>query len=127
MRIEVGPRDLANGEVTVVRRDDGTKAQAAVAGVAATVPGLLEEIQAGLLAEATASRDARTETVSTIDEAREVAQAGFARIPWRVLGEAGEAELAKDAVTVRCLQLPDGSVPRAEDDPDVVALVARSY
>jgi prolyl-tRNA synthetase len=127
LRIEVGPRDLANGEVTVARRDDGTKAQAAIASVAATVPAVLEEIQLGLLAEATAFRDAHTVSVATIDEAREAAQTGFARIPWADLGEAGEAELARDAVTVRCLQLPDGSVPRAEDDPDVVALVARSY
>lgn len=35
--------------------------------------------------------------------------------------------LAETAVTVRCLQLPDGSVPEAEDDPEVVAVVARAY
>jgi prolyl-tRNA synthetase len=43
------------------------------------------------------------------------------------LGEAGEATLADHAVTVRCLQLPDGSVPSSEDAPDVVAVVARAY
>ena len=44
-----------------------------------------------------------------------------------MLGEAGEAELAKDAITVRCLQTEDGEVPKAEDDPGVVAVVARAY
>jgi prolyl-tRNA synthetase len=127
VRIEVGPRDLANGEVTVVRRDSGDKTQAALAEVAATVPALLETVQAAMLDEATRFRDDHTVDVATVDEAREAAQTGFARIPWSTLGEEGEAVLAADAVTVRCLQLPDGSVPEAEDDPAVVAVVARAY
>ena len=127
VRIEVGPRDLANGEITVVRRDTGEKHQAAIGGYAHHVPGLLDEIQSALLAAATARRDERTADVATVDEAREAAQTGFARIPWATLGEQGEAALAEDAITVRCLQTPDGEVPTAEDDPDVVAVVARAY
>jgi prolyl-tRNA synthetase len=127
VRIEVGPRDLANGEVTVVRRDTSEKAQCAVTDVAATVNRLLDEIQTNLLALATERRDARTAEVTTIDEAREAAQTGFAKIPWATLGEEGEATLARDAVTVRCLQRPDGSVPASEDEDDVVAVVARAY
>jgi prolyl-tRNA synthetase len=30
-------------------------------------------------------------------------------------------------VTVRCLRRPDGSVPDAEDEADLVAVVARAY
>ncbi len=127
VRIEVGPRDLANGEVTVVRRDTGEKRQAAVDGLADTVPALLDDIQATLLAEATAFRDTRTVDVATVDDAREAAQTGFARIPWATLGTDGEATLARDAITVRCLSRPDGSVPEAEDEPDLIAVVARSY
>jgi prolyl-tRNA synthetase len=127
VRIEVGPRDLANGEVTIVRRDTGQKDQAGLAGVAATVPGLLERIQDEMLAAATERRDAATVDVATIDDAREAAQTGFARIPWAALGEKGEAALAEHSVTVRCLQTPDGAVPTSEDDPDVVAVVARAY
>jgi len=127
VRIEVGPRDLANGEVTLVRRDTAEKSQVAISSVAASVPALLEEIQGALLEEATAFRDAHTAEVSTIAEAREAAQTGFARIPWVTLGEAGEAELARDAVTVRCLQRPDGTLPDAEDEPDLVAVVSRAY
>ena len=64
-----------------------------------------------MLEAATLRRDARTLTVSTIDEAREAAQTGFARIPWAALGEEGEALLARDAITVRCIQTADGGVP----------------
>ena len=127
VRVEVGPRDLAKGEVTVVRRNTSEKHQAALAGLAATVPALLEEIQASMLAEATAFRDAHTVEVTTVDEAREAAQTGFAKIPWTTLGTDGEAELAKDAITVRCIQRPDGSIPDTEDEPGNIAIVARSY
>ena len=127
VRIEVGARDLANGEITVARRDSGAKANESVDAVAALVPRLLEEIQATLLAEATAFRDARTAHVTTVDEAREAAQTGFARIPWATLGEQGETVLARDGVTVRCISRPDGSVPDAEDEPDNIAIVGRAY
>jgi prolyl-tRNA synthetase len=55
------------------------------------------------------------------------AEAGFVRVPWSAIGEDGEARLAEDALTVRVLQRPDGSLPDADDEPDLVALVARSY
>jgi len=127
VRVEVGPRDLANGEVTIVRRDTGDKEQSRTDAVDGRVVELLEDVQRGLLAEATEFRDGHTADVATIDEASEAAQTGFARIPWATLGDEGEARLAQDAVTVRCLQRPDGSVPDAEDEPDVVAIVSRAY
>jgi prolyl-tRNA synthetase len=127
VRIEVGPRDLANGEVTVVRRDASDKRQEPLAAVAAAVPALLEEIQSGLYDAALARREAATATVSTIDEAREAAQTGFARIPWAHLGVEGETLLARDGITVRCLQREDGSVPATDDEPGTIATVARAY
>ena len=127
VRVEVGPRDLVHGEVTVVRRDTGEKRQHGIASLASHMQALLDDIQAALLANATARRDERTADVATVDEAREAAQTGFARIPWATLGEAGEELLARDAITVRCLQTADGEVPTSEDEPGVIAIVARAY
>jgi prolyl-tRNA synthetase len=127
VRVEVGPRDLVNGEVTMVRRDTGEKSQVGIAGLAHDLPEILDGIQADMLASATARRDERTQTVATIDGAREAAQTGFARIPWATLGEEGETLLARDAITVRCLQSADGGVPASEDEPGVMAVVARAY
>ena len=127
VRVEVGPRDLANGEVTIVRRDLAEKRQVPIAEVGHRVEMLLELIQSDLLAEATERRDTNTFDVSTIEEAREAAQQGFARIPWATLGEEGEAKLAEDAITVRCLQSADGQVPASETESGVVAVVARAY
>jgi prolyl-tRNA synthetase len=127
VRIEVGPRDLAEGTVTVARRVPGTKAPVAVAGVVAEVTAALEDDQQALYDEALARREANTVDAASLDEAAEAAKSGWARIPWSVLGEDGEAKLAEQAVTVRCLTRVDGSVPDAGDEADLVAWVARSY
>ncbi len=131
VRLEVGPRDLAEGRVTLVRRDTGAKTDVAVADAAAAVVRALDDVQAALLAEATQRRDERTVRVGSVDEALEAAQTGFARIPWALVGDDGEDRLAAQAVTVRCLQHADGSVPDVVDGvpvgDDLEALVARSY
>ena len=127
IRVEVGPRDLAAGNVVLARRSTGGK-------VPVPVDKAVDEIQAALAADqqamydqALAFREAHTVDVSTMADAAAAAATGFARIPWATLGTAGEAELNKQAVTVRCLVRADGSVPDSEDEPDLTAYVARSY
>ncbi len=127
IRIEVGPRDLKEGLVTVVRRHSGDKLQVSVAEVATLIPVLLAEIQADLLAAATRRRDDRTADAASIEEAIEAGKVGFARVPWDLLKDGGEARLAQDAITVRCLQTADGGLPTSEEDPGLIAYVARSY
>jgi prolyl-tRNA synthetase len=127
LRVEIGPRDLADGNATVTRRDSGTRSTVPLPGLTAFVKEQLPDIQRSLAEEA-AERTARgLHDVSTIDEALEVAGAGFARIPWRALGPDGEGRLNADAVSVRCLQTPDGGVPDHPDAGDLVAIVGRSY
>jgi prolyl-tRNA synthetase len=124
VRIEVGPRDLANGEVTVVRRDEDDKHPVKLDRVTTEVPELLAHVQESLLEDATARRDAATRNV---DDADEMEGEGFFRIPWEKLGEEGEAELAKRGYTVRCLVTQDGEVPRPEASEDLVAYCAKAY
>ena len=127
VRIEMGPRDLAEQRVVVVRRDRGEKVPMQLGEVAARLPGLLEEVQADLLAEATAERDRRTVDCSTLDEAVEAASDGFARLPWDVVRGDGIRALAEHSITVRCLQTPDGDLPGSDDEPGTLAIVARAY
>jgi prolyl-tRNA synthetase len=127
IRIEVGPRDLASGEVTIVRRDTGEKQAVGVAEVAARAAALTTSIQADILGRAIARRDERIAEVATIEEAAEAAVDGWAKLPWDLVRGDGEKRLAQDAITVRCLQREDGTVPNADDEPGVVAYVARSY
>jgi prolyl-tRNA synthetase len=127
IRVEVGPRDLAEGKVTVARRIPGTKDPVQLGGVAAEVVAALETDQQALYDDALARREAGTIDAATLEEAAEAAKTGWARIPWATLGEEGEAKLAEQAVSVRCLTRPDGSVPDAGDEPDLLAWVGRSY
>jgi prolyl-tRNA synthetase len=127
VRIEVGPRDLAEGMVTIGRRDTGEKRTVPIGEVAHRVANLLPTIQGDLLAAATKRRDDRTAEVSSVEDAVEAGKVGFARIAWDLIKDGGEAILARDAITVRCLQTDDGGLPAGEDAPDLVAYVARSY
>ena len=127
VRVEVGPRDLAEGKVTLARRDSGEKITVALQDAPGTVADLLASIQQGLYGRALARRDERTDDVGSLDEAIEAGQSGFARIPWDLVGDEGETILNAKALSVRCLQRADGSVPDSGDEPELVAIVARSY
>src|SRR6185437_12041868 len=45
-RMEIGPRDLARGEVTLVRRLDRAKSTVPIGELVTTVPAMLEAVQA---------------------------------------------------------------------------------
>jgi prolyl-tRNA synthetase len=127
VRVEIGPRDLAEGTVTLVRRDSGDKQPVAIGEVGPAVGRALTGMQEVLLAEARRHRDARTVEVGTVDEARHAVQEGFARIPWAAMGSDREAVLAQSGVTIRCLQQADGSLVTDPAAAGVVALAARAY
>ncbi|MEU3964220.1 proline--tRNA ligase [Streptomyces buecherae] len=128
VRIEIGPRDLENGTAMLARRIPGGKEPVRAETLPETLPAILEEDQALLLQQSRERRESRTTEVTTLDEAAQAATAGgWARIPWAKLGPEGEAKLAEQAVSVRCLIAEDGSVPDADDAPGTVAIVARSY
>ncbi|EYF07901.1 proline--tRNA ligase [Chondromyces apiculatus] len=113
LRVEIGPRDVEGGMVMVARRDRPVKEKTSLprGEFVAKVVEILEEMQAGLLARASAFRDEHTHVVE--DKAafeaffkakgdKEI-HGGFALAHWA--GDARvEAEL-KDRykVTVRCI------------------------
>jgi prolyl-tRNA synthetase len=128
LRIEVGPRDVEAEQATVVRRDSGDKSAVSLGSIADRVPLLLEMMHAEMIESGRRRLAARTTDVASVEEALEAAQGGFARIPWKSLGEEGETVLNRRAVSVRCLQTVDGSVPTASTaSDDLMAIVGRSY
>ncbi|WP_131749113.1 proline--tRNA ligase [Frankia sp. Cppng1_Ct_nod] len=127
LRIELGPRDLAAGNVTLARRDTSEKIVVPLDDVLTTVPALLDDVQKAMYTAALADRDARTRDVSSLQDAVEATAVGFARLPWAAVGDSGEARLAEESLTVRCIQRPDGTIPENEDEPDLICIVARSY
>jgi len=127
VRIEVGPRDLAAGNAVLARRVTGDKVSVALGAVVPAVTSALEADQQILFDDALAFREQHTVEVTTLGDAIEAAQTGWARVPWAAVGEQGEAEANGKAVTVRCLLRPDGDMPDADDEPNLVAILARAY
>ncbi len=127
VRVEVGPRDLEAGQATLVRRDTGEKEAVALGAVPTRVGALLEEVQRALYERARRFRDERTVEVGSVDEAAAAAQEGFARLGWALVDGEGEARLREAAITVRCLQRADGSVPESPDEEGLVCIVGKSY
>ena len=127
VRLEIGPRDLAEGVVSVARRDTGEKTNVALAEVAAHVASLLETMHSDLLALSLQRRDDQTVTVNSLDEAKDAARVGFAKMEWSAVGDEGEAALNRETLSVRCLQRPDGSLPESPEEADLVCIIARSY
>lgn len=68
LRIEIGPKDLANKQVRIVRRDNGTKVDIPSTDLVEQVRVLLDGIQVNLLETAKQKRDACIVRISTWDE-----------------------------------------------------------
>jgi prolyl-tRNA synthetase len=126
IRVELGPRDVA-AEQAVVARRARTEKETVPMRALVEIPRMLVDDQRELLAQATSLRDQRTRTARSIDEARELAADGIARLRWRDCGEDGEDRLAKAGVSVRCLVREDGEPVDDLDADDVDALVGRAY
>jgi prolyl-tRNA synthetase len=130
VRVELGPRELAEGRATVVRRDTREKSPVALESVAGTASGLLDEIQRALHAESLAFREARTSTVTDLAELRErLPGGGFFRVPWDGSEEA-ELGLGEGGASIRCIVEgdPPGPVDLITGKPAVHAvLVGRAY
>ncbi len=127
VRIEIGPRDLAAGTATLVRRIPGSKQPVPLDGLPAAVADALTVDQQALFDRAQERQASRTVDVGSADAAVEAAGSGWARMPWAALGDDGERDLATQGVSVRCLLRPDGSVPESDAEPDLLAHVARAY
>jgi prolyl-tRNA synthetase len=127
VRVEVGPRDLKAGAVTLVRRIPGTKTPVPLTGAVPAIADALAADQQALYDEAAARVAERTADVSTLDDALSATANGFARVPWDAVGLEGEAKANGMGITVRCLVRADGGVPDSLDEDGLIAYLARAY
>ena len=103
VRIEIGPRDLAENKAVCVRRDTFEKEAVSLDNIEETVCTLMDAIQANLFETARAFRDAHTADVHNMEELERQVNGGYARAMW--CGErACEDEIKeKFAATSRCM------------------------
>ena len=108
LRIEIGPKDIEKGTVALARRDKpGREGKSFVpqAGLAAAVSDLLVEIQASLLARATAFRDSHIFDPKDYAELTEVVKNGWAYSYWCESAECEAKVKADTKATTRCIPL----------------------
>jgi prolyl-tRNA synthetase len=127
VRIEVGPRELANGQVTVVRRDASQRDLVSADSAAAAAADAVDAVQAALYEQAAAMQARRTVEVPDVDSAIHAAQDGFARLPWRACDKEGERKFNAAGISIRCVTTREGTVPDTLDTEDLVAIAARAY
>ena len=82
VRLEVGPRDLENGVVTVVRRDTLEKSILPLEGIEESLKALLDDIQKSLFEQARQFRDEHTTLVHNMEELEKAVDGGFAKAMW---------------------------------------------
>lgn len=114
LRVEIGPRDIANQKVMLARRDiPGREGKTSVpmAGLEDTVVEMLATVQQAIYRKALDFRERNTHDVTSYDELKEAVETGFARGWWA--GDAEDEARIKDETkaTVRCIPMeqPGGS------------------
>ena len=127
VRIEVGPQDLADNQVTVARRDDSQRDLVSADSAAAAAAAEVDAVQTALYEQAAAMQARRTVDVPDVTSAIAAAQEGFVRLPWRACDKEGERTLNGTGISIRCVITPEGAVPDTLDAEDLVAIAARAY
>ncbi|MBL8130604.1 MAG: proline--tRNA ligase [Anaerolineae bacterium] len=135
LRLEIGPRDVQNNTVVAARRDiPGREGKSFLSqdNIAAQVAALLTHLQANMLAQAAAFRDANIHDVRSYDELKQVIEAGgFARGWWKEDSEAEARIKAETQASHRCypLEQPGGEGVNflTGERADRVALFAKAY
>jgi len=132
LRIEIGPRDVQNNSVVVVRRDTRAKEFVGVDGLAEHVTAALDDIQKSLFKRAVEFRDTHTVPARTYQELIEgIENRGFVDAFW-CEDAACEEKIKQDTkASNRCMPLdqPGDSGPCivCGKTTNVHALFARAY
>ncbi|AEB76768.1 proline--tRNA ligase [Clostridium botulinum] len=105
VRLEVGPKDIENNQVVLVRRDTREKIFVSMDELETKIPELLDDIHNSMLEHARTHRDEHTYTAKTLDEFNKIADTkpGFIKAMW--CGDTACEEKLKEVagVSSRCI------------------------
>ena len=103
IRLEIGPRDIEKGVVTLARRD-GAKKAVPMEGLVEAINQEAQELQSVLYERAKKFNEGRVKEVGSIEEARAQTEAGVALVPW--CGEVDCGHQLEDQVGANMLGEP---------------------
>ena len=133
LRLEIGPKDIEKSHVVLVRRDGRQKLPTPMDGLAASVTGLLTEIQVSLLDRARAFRDEHTAQTTSRDEFDELlaGRPGFVVAPWCGREECEAKIKTATQATIRNIPLdhrpPSGDCIECGEPGQTDVYFAKSY
>ena len=112
LRIEIGPRDIADNKCVIVRRDNREKSFVSIDNIAESVNEGLEALLKALYEKAYQNRENRTYTATTLDELKSIADEknGYIKAMWCGERECEENLKASADVTSRCMPFEGDAV-----------------
>ncbi|MBR0384135.1 MAG: proline--tRNA ligase [Eubacteriaceae bacterium] len=105
IRLEIGPRDIENGQCMLARRDTGEKIAVSLDNLTEQVERLLADIQQNMYDKALAMREEKTSTAVDMAEFKQnlIDNPGFIKAMWCEDPECEETIKAETGATVRCI------------------------
>jgi prolyl-tRNA synthetase len=105
LRIELGPKDLADNCVVAVRRDNGEKEKVSQDKIVDYIPKILQNIQDSLFEKALKFQKDKTKKVDSWDEFKKLMQGdgGFALAHWCGDGKCEEQVKEETKATIACI------------------------
>ena len=84
LRVELGPKDMENGQCVMVRRDNGEKTFVKLDELETKAAALLDEVHEGLYAKAKKNLDEHTYEAHSLEEAKQLQEekGGFIKTMW---------------------------------------------
>lgn len=105
VRVEIGPKDMAEGKCVLVRRDTREKISCSLENVEEDVSKLLKTMQEEMLERARSHRDEHTYVAETMEEFEKLftEKTGFVKAMWCGNQECEDVIKEKLSVTSRCM------------------------
>ncbi len=105
LRLEIGPKDIENGQCVLVRRDNREKTFVKLEELETVIPQLIKELETAIYEKAKANMEARTEYLSTMEEiiASSQAKDGFISTLWCGEEACEDAMKEQAGLSSRCM------------------------
>lgn len=133
LRIEVGPRDVKENSIVVVRRNDSVKESLPLEGFGEKSKKILDDIQTGLFNKAKAFKEENTNKIDSYDDLKEyfASNKGFALSYWCGSPEC-EADVQQETkATIRVIPFDQpgekGKCVKCGKESDTEVVFAKAY
>ncbi len=109
VRLEVGPRDIENGQAMSVRRDTFEKKALTLDTLEADIVAMLDDIQSSMYQIALNFREERTKVVHNMEELTQQVNGGYAKTMW--CGERACEDTIKELTQATSRNMPFDQTP----------------